>query len=73
MKGIDINDLHVSLAHSHADTVRETTHKMGVKVFGDLLSYYGCSALKGRKMAVSWTTGCRSTRHLERVFVDLSG
>ena len=32
-----------------------------------------CSEAKGRRMAVPWTTECRSTRPLERLFVDLSG
>ena len=37
MRGIDINDLHVSPAHSHADTLRETARQMGIKVFGELV------------------------------------
>ena len=73
MRRIDINDLHVSLAHSHADTLRETARQMGIKVFGELVSCAGCSEAKGRRMAVPWTTECRSTRPLERLFVDLSG
>ena len=68
MMRIDINDLHVSLAHSHADTLRETARQTGVKVFGDLVSCSGCLATKGRSKAVPCTTGCRSTRPLERVF-----
>ena len=70
---IDINDLHVSLAHSHADTLRETAWQMGVKVCGELSPCDWCSEAKGRRMAVPWTTECRSTRPLERLFVDLSG
>ena len=73
MRRIDINDLHVSLAHSHADTLRETARQMGIKVFGELVPCAGCSEAKGRRMAVPWTTECRSTRPLERLFVDLSG
>ena len=73
MRGIDINDLHVSPAHSHADTLRETARQMGIKVFGELVSCAGCSEAKGRRMAVPWTTGCRSTRPLQRLFVDISG
>ena len=34
MRRIDINDQHVSLAHSHADTLRESARQMGIKVFG---------------------------------------
>ena len=65
MRRIDINDLHVSLAHSHADTLRETARQMGIKVFGELVPCAGCSEAKGRRMAVPWTTECRSTRPLE--------
>ena len=76
MKITDINDLHASLAHSHAATLRETERQMGVEVFGDFISCSGCSgcsAAKRRGMAVTWPAGCRSTRPLDRVFVDLSG
>ena len=51
MRKIDINDLHVSLAHSHADILRETARQMGIKVFGELVSCAGCSEVKGRRMA----------------------
>ncbi|CAM9987322.1 unnamed protein product, partial [Laminaria digitata] len=33
----------------------------------------GCFEAKGRRMAVPWSTECRSTKPLQRVFVDLSG
>ena len=34
MRRIDIYNLHVSLAHSHTDTVCETARQMSIKVFG---------------------------------------
>ena len=46
---------------------------MGIKVFGELVPCAGCSKAKGRRMAVPWTTECRSTWPLERLFVNLSG
>ena len=73
MRKIDLNDIHFSLAHSHADTLRGTARQMGIKVFGELVSCAGCSEAKRRSMAVPWTTECRSTRPQERLFVDLSG
>ncbi|CAN0297573.1 unnamed protein product, partial [Scytosiphon promiscuus] len=73
MQHIDINDLHVSLAHSHAVTLRETARQMGIKVTGDLVPCAGCSQAKGRKMPVPWSTRCRAKKPLERLFVDLSG
>ena len=44
---IYINDLHVSLAHSHADTLRETARQMGIKVLGELVPCAGCSEAEG--------------------------
>lgn len=73
MKRIGIYDLHVYLAHSHADTLCESARQMGMKVIGEFVSCAGCSDAKGRRMEVPWTTGCRSTKPLERLFVDLSG
>ena len=73
MRRIDVNDLHVSLAHSHAVTLRESARQMEIKMFGELVLCAGCSKTKGRRMAVPWTTACRPTRLLERLFVDLSG
>ena len=43
----DINDLHVTLAHSHADTCREAARQMDVKVFGELVARSGFRRLKG--------------------------
>ena len=73
MHRMDINDLHVSLAHSHAETLRETAWQMQIKVVGELVLCAGCSEAKGRRTAVLWTIGCHSTKPLQRVFVDLSG
>ena len=73
MKIIENNDLHVSLAHSHSGTLRETARQMGTKVFGELVPRAGCSEAEGRRTAVPWATECRSTRPLDRLFVGLSG
>lgn len=70
---IDINDQYVSLAYSHADTFLETARQLGTKVLGDFVSCSGCSSANGRRMAVPWTSGCRSASLLELVVVDLSG
>ena len=44
---IDMNVLHVALAHSQADTCRETARQMGVQVFGELVACSGCSERRG--------------------------
>ena len=40
------NDLHVSLAVSRAETLRETARQLGMKVVGDLVPCAGCSGAK---------------------------
>ena len=61
---IDINDLHVALAHSHWVTLRVTAHQLGVKVSGEQVPCAGCSEAKRTRMAVPWSTDCRSTKPL---------
>ena len=46
---------------------------MGIKVFGQLVACAVCSEEKGRRVGVQWTSKCRPTRPLERLWVDLSG
>lgn len=73
MRRIDISDVHVFFAHSNADILRETARQIGIKVLGELVSCAGCSVARGRRMVMPWTPECRSTRPLERRFMDLSG
>ena len=75
MRTIDIIDLRRSRAQYHADnlTLRETAGQKSIKVFCKVFSCAGCSHARRRRIAVPWTTECRSTRPLERLFVDLSG
>ena len=47
MRRTDVDDLHVSPAHSHADTLRETARQMGIKVFGELVPCARCSEAEG--------------------------
>ena len=70
---IDINDLHVALAHLHAGTLRETARQHGVDEVGELVPRAGCSEAKERRMPVPRSTNSRSTKPFERLFVDLSG
>ena len=46
MQLIDVNDLQVSLARSHGETLRETARQLGMKVVGDLVPCAGCSGAK---------------------------
>ena len=70
---IDITDLHVALAHPHAETLRETAREHGVEVVGELVPCAGCTEAKGRRMPVPRSTNSRSTKPFERLFVYLSG
>ena len=70
---IDINDLHVALAHPHAETLRETARQHGVEVVGELVHCAGCSEAKGRSMPVPRSTNNRLTKSFEPLFVDMSG
>lgn len=54
---MDIEDLHASLAHSHAGTLSETAREMGIQVAGRLVSRAGYSEARGRRLAVPSTTG----------------
>ena len=60
------------LLHSHAETLREAAPKMGVNMVAELVSCERSSKAKRRRMVVPRTTSCRSTKTLQRLFVDLS-
>ena len=62
---MNMNDLHVFLAHSQLETLHETARLMWIKVVEELTPCAGCSGVKGRRMVVPWTTNCRSTKSLE--------
>ena len=68
---IDINDLHVALAHLHVEALRKTASQHGVEVVGELVPCAGCSEAKGRRMRVPRSTNSRSTKPFQRLFVDL--
>ena len=70
---IDINDFHVSYAHGHALSLVETARQLGITLTGELFPCLGCSMAKWKRLPIPKTTSSRSTRPLQRVFVDLSG
>lgn len=47
MRRIDMNDLHVSLAHSHADTLLETARQIGIKVLESWFPVLGVLSQSG--------------------------
>ena len=70
---IDVHDFHVSHAHGHALSLVETARQLGITLTGELFPCSGCSMAKGKRLPIPKTTSSRSTRPLQRVFVDLSG
>ena len=73
MHNVESNAFRVAVAHSHEVTLRQTARHLGVRVSGELVACAGCFEAKGRRMAVPWTTECRSAKPLQSLFVDLSG
>ena len=68
---IDINDLHIELAHSHAETLRKTARQRGVEVVVELIPRAWCFETKGRRMPVPRSTNSRLTKPFQLQFVDL--
>lgn len=73
MKTMDINEFYCSYGHAHEALLRSTAKRMGVKLTGEFQPCAGCSRGKGYRKPIPSTTSSRSTRKLQRVFVDLSG
>ena len=44
---MDINHLHVSLAHAHSSVLKATAQQHGIQLVGKLAPYSGCSMAKG--------------------------
>ena len=61
----DINDLHISLGHTHEENLRETAKQMGIRVTGTLVPCSECAAAKGICRSVSRSTARRATKPLE--------
>ena len=67
----DINDLHVSLGHTHEENLRKTAKQMGIRVTGTLVPCSECAAAKGIRRSVSRSTARRATKPLELLYGDL--
>ena len=46
-KGVDINDLHVSLTQAHASVLKATAKQHGIRLTGELVTCSTCSRAKG--------------------------
>ena len=74
-RSMNINDLHHALGHAHEATIRETAKQMGIHVTGTQGYCDGCAEAKAIKSSVpkSVDPSRKSTRPLQRVFIDLAG
>ena len=48
-KEVDINHLHISLAHAHASVLKATAKQHGIRLTGELVSCSACSRAKGHR------------------------
>ena len=69
----DINDLHISLGHTHEGNLRETVKQMGIRLTGTLVPCSECAAANGIRRSVSRSTARRAIKPLGLLYGDLSG
>ena len=72
-KKIDINHLHVSLAHTRASVLKATAKQHGIRLTGELVSYSSCSRVKENRAPIPHHATRRATQPLGRVHIDTAG
>ena len=72
-KEVDINHLHVSLAHVHASVLKATTKQHGIRLTGELVSCSACSRAKGHRAPTPHHATRRATHPLGLVHIDTAG
>ena len=72
-KEIDINHLHVSLAHAHASVLKATAKQHGIRLTGELVSCSACSPAKGHRAPTPHHATRRATQRLGLVHIDTAG
>ena len=72
-KVVDINRLHVSLAHAHASVLQATARQHGFLLTGQLVSCSACSMAKGNRAPTPHHTTARAKRPMELIHVDTAG
>ena len=69
-KEVDINHLHVSLAHAHASVLKATAKQHGIRLTGELVSCSACSRAKGHRAPTPHHATRRATHPLGLVHID---
>ena len=72
-KVVDINHLHVSLAHAHASVLQATARRHGFRLTGQLVSCSACSMPKGNWAPTAHHTTVRAKRPMELIQSDTAG
>ena len=72
-KEVDINHLHVSLAHAHASVLKAAAKQHGIRLTGELVSCSACSRAKGHRAPTPHHATRRATHPLGLVHIDIAG
>ena len=72
-KEVDIDHLHVSLAHAHASVLKATAKQHGIRLTGELVSCSACSRAKGHRAPTPHHATRRATHPLGLVHIDTAG
>ena len=70
---VDINHLHVSPAHAHANVLKATAKQHGIRLTGELVSCSACSRAKGHRAPTPNHATRRGTHPLGLVHIDTAG
>ena len=72
-KDVDINHLHVSLAHAHASVLKATAKQHEIRLTWELVSRSACSRAKGHRAPTPHHATRRATQPLGRARIDTAG
>ena len=72
-KELDINHLHVCLAHAHASVLKATAKQHGFRLTGELVSCSACSRAKRHRAPTPHYVARRATQSLGLVHIDTAG
>ena len=72
-KVVDINRVHVSLAHAHASVLQATARQHGFRLTGELVSSSARSMAKGNRAPTAHHTMARAKRSTELLHIDTAG
>ena len=72
-KEVDINHLHVSLAHTHASVLKATAKEHGIRLTGELVSCSAFSRVKGHRAPNPHHATRRATQRLGFVHINTAG